>query len=247
MIENIETHVDKICKHSAERYQTKNLIAYLMNKKRYSQFIKLTNLIFPQEQGLPLEKIESDPNESARLIKYGLIIEHPNGGYISVLNNQNELETFISLMFERAEYWRAKHREQKEKEREDKIESGYNVQVTSDQELHQIHTSKGEFRVGSLLTAANISFIKEYTAFKNPETQRFLRYDFFVENRYLIEFDGQYHYQKDEVGKALRERDALKNEWAKEHNLPLIRIPYFIVDRLTLTDLIPETSRFLVK
>ena len=62
-----------------------------------------------------------------------------------------------------------------------------------------------------------------------------LRYDFAVldknnQIKTFIEFDGQQHYQ--EAGAyynkdgTLQERDKIKNEYAANHNIPLIRIPY---------------------
>ena len=57
----------------------------------------------------------------------------------------------------------------------------------------------------------------------------------------LIEFDGIQHYsdrsgvwnQKDSL-KRCQERDKRKNQWAKDYNIPLVRIPYWERDKITL-------------
>lgn len=56
-----------------------------------------------------------------------------------------------------------------------------------------------------------------------------LPFDFFVpaENS-LIEYDGAQHFVESErfdLAKIQR-HDAIKTEWARRHDLPLIRIPY---------------------
>ena len=63
------------------------------------------------------------------------------------------------------------------------------------------------------------------------------RYDFILLDKdyhpyRLIEYDGEQHFHaKDffggEIGlHRLQENDKVKNEYAKQHKLPLIRIPY---------------------
>ena len=44
-----------------------------------------------------------------------------------------------------------------------------------------------------------------------------------------------------------QERDVLKNQWCKDNNIPLIRIPYWHLKDLCLEDLLLETSKFIVK
>jgi len=40
--------------------------------------------------------------------------------------------------------------------------------------------------------------------------------------------------------------DEIKNQWCKDNNIPLIRIPYWHLQDLTIDDLRPETSQFLI-
>lgn len=45
----------------------------------------------------------------------------------------------------------------------------------------------------------------------------------------------------------VKNHDKIKNEWCKNNNIPLIRIPYTIYDNLSLDDLLLETSKYIVK
>lgn len=95
--------------------------------------------------------------------------------------------------------------------------------------------SKGEFLISSILSNNNIEFQTEYcfSGLRSKEGNGLMRYDFFVDNRYLIEFDGEQHYKeraregfwKDNYD-DLHKRDLEKNQYALENNIPLIRIPY---------------------
>ena len=71
-----------------------------------------------------------------------------------------------------------------------------------------------------------------------------LRYDFIIlENDSpirLIEFDGPQHtkpsdyFGGEEAFKKLQHNDNLKNEYARNHHIPLVRIPYKERDNITL-------------
>lgn len=53
--------------------------------------------------------------------------------------------------------------------------------------------SRGEIKIYNLLKEYGISFEREKT-FKdciNPKTNRALRFDFFIDNKYLIEYNGK--------------------------------------------------------
>lgn len=111
-----------------------------------------------------------------------------------------------------------------------------------------INRSNGEEKIYSLLKENNIKF-EEQKTFKNclyPDTRRPARFDFYIDNRYLLEFDGSQHY--DVNNPWYREgKDTFKNEWCKENNIPLIRIPYTFLKKICLEDLLLETSSFIVK
>lgn len=69
----------------------------------------------------------------------------------------------------------------------------------------------------------------------------------------MIEFDGKQHcvsngqFFTEEKVQQIQYRDKLKNQWCKNNNIPLIRIPYTHLKSLKLEDLLLETSNFIVK
>lgn len=119
-----------------------------------------------------------------------------------------------------------------------------------------ISYSIGEKTIEQILNDNNISFIREY---KFPDlifedTNKFARFDFLVENKYIIEYDGKQHFEKgtgiydNEVKfKLNQEHDKIKNKYCFDNNIPIIRIPYIYLPHLTIKDLKLETSRFIVK
>lgn len=116
-----------------------------------------------------------------------------------------------------------------------------------------LKASVGESKIAQLLIDNNIPFIRE----KVFDSCRFTesihtkaRFDFYIDNTYLIEFDGVQHFKDGCFGHNLQERqekDIYKNQWCEENNIPLIRIPYTHLDFLTIDDLKLETSKFIVK
>lgn len=108
--------------------------------------------------------------------------------------------------------------------------------------------SHGEMKIKSLLEEYNIPFEQEksFPDCVNPSTNRLLRFDFFVNNQYLIEFDGKQHYEQSpnwEPLEDIQRRDRIKDTWCKEHNITLIRIPYTRLNTLTIEDLLPKRGR----
>ena len=112
--------------------------------------------------------------------------------------------------------------------------------------------SKGELKISYLLEKNKIPFEQEkiFLNCKFPNSNGYARFDFFVDNKYLIEYDGIQHFIKDSGYGAdlenIQKRDAFKNAWTKEKNIPLIRIPYTHYDDLCLEDLLLETSSFII-
>ena len=104
--------------------------------------------------------------------------------------------------------------------------------------------SHGELKIKQILEENNIFYQQEYIfpTCKNPKTGKYLRFDFFVENKYLIEFDGKQHFIENsgwqEELQEIKYRDEIKNQWCKENNIPLIRIPYSKLNTLCLEDLL---------
>lgn len=113
--------------------------------------------------------------------------------------------------------------------------------------------SKGEIAIAKLLDSHNIKYETEKSLFKFSSGKN-ARFDFFVENEYIIEYDGETHYMSNLHGWhtqiqliAQQERDMIKNKWCEDNNIPLIRIPYTHLAELKIEDLRLETSKYILK
>lgn len=106
----------------------------------------------------------------------------------------------------------------------------------------QIIRSKGEQKIASILKEYNISFEQEKIFPDLKYNGKNLRFDFFIDNQYLIEYDGKQHFIKDSgYGSDLeniQKRDRLKDQYAIKNGIPLIRIKYLDYDKITINDLI---------
>ena len=117
--------------------------------------------------------------------------------------------------------------------------------------------SFGETKIQKILKDNNISYIKEYTnnLCRYPNNNYLARFDFYLPNyQTLIEYDGKQHsisgkgnFDNPNKFKLTQEHDKFKNNWAKENGYIIIRIPYIHYDNLSIEDLLPETSTFIVK
>lgn len=116
--------------------------------------------------------------------------------------------------------------------------------------------SKGEEKIRDILIQNNIPFIQEkmFEDCRFPETNRKARFDFFVDNKYIIEFDGRQHIEETTGNCSnwwsldyVRSHDTFKSNYCKEKKIPLIRIPYIHLNKIQLEDLLLETSNFIEK
>lgn len=106
--------------------------------------------------------------------------------------------------------------------------------------------SKGEDKIKKILLENNIIFIRQKTYKDLRSTKdKLLRYDFFINNEFLLEYDGKQHYEEWNLGDiTLEERkaiDNIKNEYAKVHNIPLKRIPYTDYNKITIENIMDDT------
>lgn len=108
--------------------------------------------------------------------------------------------------------------------------------------------SKGNEKIKKMLQEAQISYEIE-KKFSTCKDKKELPFDFYVNNQYLIEYDGEQHYQKDSIFdyEYTHGHDLIKSKWCKDNHIPLIRIPYTHFKELELKDLILETSDFVEK
>lgn len=118
----------------------------------------------------------------------------------------------------------------------------------------------GETKIMEILDSNNIPYIhnKPYSDCIFPDTNALLRFDFRIiansECDYLIEFDGRQHVANAEWDKKdpkhgleyRQQRDAFKNNWCRQHNKPLIRIPYSHLNSICIDDLQLNTTKYLV-
>ncbi len=103
--------------------------------------------------------------------------------------------------------------------------------------------SKGEKKIRTLLEEHKIKFIPQYE-FDDliGIGGRTLKFDFAIlkdnDNKILIEYDGEFHFegkarlQKDSDFKTQQIHDEMKNQYCKENNIELIRIPYWKYDNI---------------
>ena len=102
--------------------------------------------------------------------------------------------------------------------------------------------SKGEQKIIEIFQNNNIIYEKQ-KEFDNcifPITKAKAKFDFFLpEYNIIIEYDGIQHYTFSNSGwnnethyYKTKERDLYKDNWCKENNIFLIRIPYFDYDKL---------------
>lgn len=114
--------------------------------------------------------------------------------------------------------------------------------------------SRGEEKIKELLEENKVPFVEEYSVKEcSLSTGGSPRFDFFVNNSYFIEYDGEQHYEckyhgwHDEEGfKRTLIRDQEKNQWCLEHNIPLIRIPYTHLNDIKFEDLSILASKFII-
>ena len=113
--------------------------------------------------------------------------------------------------------------------------------------------SYGEEKIISILVENNIPFEtqKTFNDCRFLDTNKLASFDFYINNKYLLEYDGSQHflqfgegtgYMTDDKIKKIQEHDNFNIFLCKEHNIPLIRIPYTKIDTLELKDLLLQES-----
>lgn len=108
--------------------------------------------------------------------------------------------------------------------------------------------SKGNSKIIEILNNNNINYEIE-KKFSSCRDKKKLPFDFYINNKYLIEYDGEQHFNQDSIFdyEYTHKHDLIKSKWCKENNIPLIRIPYTHYNYLCLEDLLLETSKFVEK
>ena len=112
--------------------------------------------------------------------------------------------------------------------------------------------SIGETNISRVLSENNIKYKKEYCIQING---KHLRYDFAIFDNdkiiRLIEFDGPHHSNNIKVYNVnkehcqkIQEHDRIKNEWAQNNSIPLVRIPYSQRDKITMETIFSDKYLF---
>lgn len=115
--------------------------------------------------------------------------------------------------------------------------------------------SKGSRKIKEILETNGIKYVaeKRYSDLRF-ETGHMARFDFYLpEHNTIIEYDGIQHfkqgngiYDNSEKFAITQQHDKIKNEYCKNNNINLIRIPYTHFEKIELEDLLPDHSRFLL-
>lgn len=98
--------------------------------------------------------------------------------------------------------------------------------------------SRGERAVEEFLNSHNIEFRAQYT-FDDCRRKRELRFDFYVSSmNTCIEFQGRQHYESvgswggEDALLIRQECDEIKRQYCSEHNIHLVEIFYYDIDRV---------------
>ena len=97
--------------------------------------------------------------------------------------------------------------------------------------------SAGEKKVSEVLNEHNISYINQHT-FPDCKHIALLQFDFGITDESgnivsVIEFDGIQHFEPieyfggEKAFEISKVKDQIKNDYCKENNIPLLRIPYW--------------------
>lgn len=111
-----------------------------------------------------------------------------------------------------------------------------------------IGNSLGQNKIRQILLDNHILFQQE-VKFKDLKDQSYLRFDFGIYDSNknlvkLIEYDGRQHTDERSAwhNEELIKHDQMKNEYCKNHNIPLQRISYLDYDKIDLEYLLDEVE-----
>lgn len=112
--------------------------------------------------------------------------------------------------------------------------------------------SHGEKKIFDILKQNNILF-EQQKIFKNCFNESSLRFDFYLPDyNTCIEYDGEQHFQSiplwggTEALEKQQLNDNIKNNFCFTNNIFLIRIPYTHFNNITINDLLPTSSSFVI-
>ena len=120
------------------------------------------------------------------------------------------------------------------------FEQSFTEHVNREQRYPKCYNSKGEEKIRKLLQDKKIKF-EEQKKFSDLKDKKSLSYDFYIPSKnLLIECNGEQHYKFNKCfHKNLHEfhrqlhHDWLKRKYAKDNNINLLVIPYWIISNLS--------------
>jgi predicted Zn-ribbon and HTH transcriptional regulator len=128
-------------------------------------------------------------------------------------------------------------------------------------------SSKGEINIVNILSNCKANYEQQY-AFDDCKNISFLRFDFLIKQMdefFLIEYDGIQHFEPVDFGgrgiewaeeqfKETKIKDQIKNQYCKDNNIRLYRIPHWkhaeiesIVNKLIHNEEVVTDSNFIVQ
>lgn len=131
-----------------------------------------------------------------------------------------------------------------------------NTIITSGKRLRSGHTtscgcqiSKGESLIEQLLTENHIIHTQQFT-FKDCITENgfVCKFDFAIFDKTnslkcLIEYDGIQHFEESQWDLEKQQiRDNIKNNYCKQHQIPLVRIPYYDFNKINIKYLLERVG-----
>lgn len=115
-------------------------------------------------------------------------------------------------------------------------------------------SSAGERRIAAMLTAGGYHFQQEYefpdliASSGRPLRMDFVIFDDCGDILFAIEYDGEQHYKSVSHfgGSAAHNRqhynDLKKNQYCLDHNIPLVRIPYWEYNTITMEEILERAN-----
>ena len=110
--------------------------------------------------------------------------------------------------------------------------------------------SRGESLIENLLKEHKIDYVFNKTYFLDLilPSGNLARYDFILFNNKIpyriIEFDGEQHFKENthwrQTLKEIQESDRIKNNYAFQHNIPIVRIPYTKINNINIETLLGD-------
>ena len=91
--------------------------------------------------------------------------------------------------------------------------------------------SKGEVAIKNILEKLNLQCITQHK-YSDCKNKKILLFDFFVNNKFIVEFDGKQHFQQVSIFGGIdafteqKKCDRIKNIYCIKNNIPILRISY---------------------